>query len=93
MFVPLGVSPEASKKLAKDLLEKCDIDPTFCAVRLSMDDIKSLCFGFQHLKETHPLLLKTQTSLEETIQNSEADYYNVEKTTSEADLKYVVQFD
>jgi len=93
LFVPLGVSPEASKKLAKDLLEKCDIDPTFCAVRLSMDDIKSLCFGFQHLKETHPLLLKTQTSLEETIQNSEADYYNVEKTTSEADLKYVVQFD
>jgi len=93
LFVPLGVSPDASKKLAKDLLEKCDIDPTFCAVRLSMDDIKSLCFGFQHLKETHPLLLKTQMSLEETIQNSEADYYNVEKNNSEADLKYVVQFD
>ena len=91
--MPLGVSPDASKKLAKDLLEKCDIDPTFCAVRLSMDDIKSLCFGFQHLKETHPLLIKTQMSMEETIQNSEADYYNVEKNNSEADLKYVVQFD
>ena len=56
-------------------------------------NLKSLSFGFQHLKETHPLLLKTQTSLEETIQNSKADYYNVEKTNSEADLKYVVQFD
>ena len=51
------------------------------------------CFGFQHLKETHPLLLKMQTSLEEKIQNSEADYYNVERNNSEADLKYVVQFD
>jgi len=91
LFVPLGVSPEESRNLAKQLLEKCDIDPTSCAVRLSLDDIKSLCFGFQHLKETHPQLIKSQLSLEKS-KESEADYYNIE-TNTEEDLKYVVRFD
>ena len=89
--MPLGVSPEESRNLANQLLEKCDIDPTSCAVRLSLDDIKSLCFGFQHLKETHPQLIKSQLSLEKS-KESEADYYNIE-TNTEEDLKYVVRFD
>lgn len=93
LFIPVGASPEMSKNLANELLEKCDIDPTFSAVRLSMDDIKSLCFGFQHLKETHPKLTNFQLSIENDIQESEADFFNIENDSAKDDLKWVVRFD
>ena len=50
-------------------------------------------FWFSTFKRDTSAVAKTQTSLEETNQNSEVDYYDVEKNSSEADLKYVVQFD
>jgi len=95
LFVPMGASPELSRELAIELLEKCDIDPTSCAVRLSMDDIKSLCFGYQHFKETHPKLQKTKLHIDNNeIYESEADLFNIENNSVDKDdLKCVVRFD
>jgi len=96
LFIPMGVSPDMSKTLAIELLEKCDIDPTLSAVRLSMDDIKSLCFGFQHFKETHPELLKSKLSTDQNndIEETEAALFNIENSSvAKDDLKCVVRFD
>ena len=43
-------------QLVRELLERSDLDPKTSAVHLKMEDIRSLCFNFQHLKETHPQL-------------------------------------
>jgi len=95
LFIPYGASPELSMKLAIELCEKCDIDPITCAVKLTMDDIRSLCFGFQHFKETHPKLLRKNLPLDiDDINQSEADLLEIENnSTAKDDLKCVVRFE
>merc|ERR1711997_1284943 len=68
LFVHLGASAQESSKLANQLLTQCDLDPTLSAVRLTLDEIKALCFGFQHMKERHSKLLQSQSMLENVHQ-------------------------
>jgi len=94
LFVHLGASAQESTKLANQLLTHCDLDPTLSAVRLTLDDIKSLCFGFQHMKETHPKLLQSQSLLENIHQCEAMDLNNnSDEYQTSSDLNYVVRFD
>merc|ERR1711997_783965 len=93
LFVQLGASAEESSQLANQLLTECDLDPTTSAVRLTLDEIKALCFGFQHMKETHSKLLQSQSMLENVHQceavalnNNNSDEYQ-----TSIDLNYVVR--
>jgi len=100
LFVHSGVTPEESKVLVHELLENCDLNPKTSAIRLSLDDIKTLCFGYQRMNETHELLI--EKSVEKTRESEEvfdeAAYFNdgeeifVEKN-SDKDSKFVVRFD
>lgn len=63
LFSKIGMCYEDSVNLTAELLERCDINPETSAVRLSMEDIRALTFGFQHLKETHLKVVKHQNRL------------------------------
>ena len=94
LFVNLGASAPESSKLANQLLTQCDLDPTLSAVRLTLDEIKALCFGFQHMKETHSKLLQSQFMLENVHQCEAVDLNNNNNDEcSPSDLNYVVRFD
>ena len=92
LFVNFGASAEESSQLANQLLTECDLDPTTSAVRLTLDEIKALCFGFQQMKETHSKLLQSQSMLENVHQCEAVDLNNNDEC-SPSDLNYVVRFD
>ena len=53
LFLSQGVDLAKARGLALQLLERCDLSPTTNAVQLTLEDIRSLCFGYQHMRETN----------------------------------------
>ena len=79
LFAPLPLNER--KDLVTELLKMSDLNPQFNAMRLSMEEIKALCFAWHHMQENHPKLKKI---IEETEFSSDvASYVNVEDLESE----------
>ena len=86
IFTELGVPMPQTVDFVHQLLEQSDLDPTTTALHLSMEDIRALCFNYQHLKETQ---LKHTTILDERpIEDDIIDPLLM----SDDDPGYVVQF-
>lgn len=81
LFSSQGISsPPDCLNLSNELLKRCDIEPQKSAVNLTMQEIKSICFTYQLMKETHPALsgLKDNQFEEE----SEAELFEVKTDIS-----------
>ena len=64
------------------------MDPKKSAPRLSMEEIKSLCFAWQHMSDNHR---KLKQMVEETeLCNDDASYINVDDL--EEHSEFVVKF-
>lgn len=73
--------------LSKELLTRCDVDPQKSAVHLTMQEIKSICFTYQLMKEAHPSLLKMKDNLSD---ENEADLFDGVVKTIENQHKMAV---
>ena len=88
LFAPLPLHER--KDLVSELLKMSDLNPQHNAMRLSMEEIKSLCFAWHEMQKNHPKLKKI---IEETeFDSDEASYVNVDELECEEQSDFVVKF-
>ena len=99
---------QGAHNLTQKLIKMCDLSPNSCAVQLSMDEIRDLCFGFKQMQETEQLIQTQKNSMENISEAVNEDILSVgavednDEHTSEIpaddnnannyDPKYVVRF-
>lgn len=86
LFDPM--SKNEKQDLVDELLKSSDLDPKHSAPRLSMEEIKSLCFAWKHMSDNHR---KLKQMVEETeLCTDDASYINVDDL--EESSEFVVKF-
>ena len=74
LFDPM--SKNEKQDLVDELLKSSDLDPKHSAPRLSMEEIKSLCYAWKHMSDNHR---KLKQMVEETeLCTDDASYINVD---------------
>ena len=87
LFTPLSLNER--KDLVDELLKISDLNPKHSAPKLSMEEIKSLCFAWKHMSDHHPKLKRMVEESE--FCTDEASYVNVDDLDSDTS-EFVVKF-